>query len=169
MVLPGAFSLTAACPADRRCQGPRREFVNIFREVWGGGMSSNVSADEWMGVSVMGVRLGLDAVLPSQFYEGKHADSGERRLAFACLEEACELIAKPRADTHSRNVQARDVAVRWMQSDDVVWPFSFLNLCAHLDINPGALREALKLRPKIPARSYVIGRLRKMTLLDPAA
>jgi hypothetical protein len=87
-----------------------------------------------------------DSLLPSQFFatlkQKTHA-CGERRLMVAILEDAIECFQKHfwARDTRSRNL--RTEAENWFLSDDESWPFSFVNVCHALDLQPEFLRRGL--------------------------
>lgn len=86
------------------------------------------------------VTHGATATLPRQ---------PERRLAAAVLMQAIEdlirlghsaLDAPPRRDPR---VRMRPV-LSWFASDDVTWPYSFVNVCSHLRLEPAAVRACLR-------------------------
>jgi len=68
----------------------------------------------------------------------------ERRLMLAVLEEA--------VNDHQRHVVASGTAGRrlfceahaWIASHDTQWPYSFVNICEALGLDPGALRAGLR-------------------------
>lgn len=68
----------------------------------------------------------------------------EQRLMLAVLEDALGiLVAGPRRTTSGRLFwDTRS----WVLDDDLAWPFSFLNVCEALDIDPGRLRRRLAAR-----------------------
>lgn len=85
-------------------------------------------------------------VVPEQFLPTQLApprcDSllcGEKALMLAVLEDAIRSL-----DRRSRSGArlARD-AEAWVRANDQRWPFSFVNVCAHLDIDASRLRAAL--------------------------
>lgn len=85
-------------------------------------------------------------MLPSQFFPGhKQADAaeGERRLYAAVLEDAVECFQKHRCSGSRRGSQLYREAEAWLFSDDVSWPFAFVNVCEVLDIQPPFLRRHL--------------------------
>jgi hypothetical protein len=61
--------------------------------------------------------------------------TGEERLAFAVLQDAIHCL--------NFTGKLRDDALRWIWSNDVVWYFSFVNICDYFHIDPGAIRLAL--------------------------
>lgn len=88
-----------------------------------------------------------DTVLPSQFFSlpGRGASlQPEKHLMVAVLADAVGAVQK--------NVTARDrrarllfvEAMEWFQSDDTDWPFSFVNICHALGLEPGYLRSGMR-------------------------
>ena len=87
-----------------------------------------------------------DIVLPEQFFEGARRDSqasGEKALMLAVLEDGIrcfqEHLRNPRSNPRLLSQQAE----AWIKAVDYDWPFSFVNVCETLGIDPGALRTAL--------------------------
>jgi len=87
-----------------------------------------------------------DLVLPEQFFEGARSDSfisGEKALMLAVLEDGIrcfqEHLRNPRSNPRLLSRQAE----QWINAVDYEWPFSFVNICETLGINPSALRDAL--------------------------
>ena len=72
----------------------------------------------------------------------------ERRLAAAVLLQALEDLARlgpPAVDVAHRPAYRRVRPVfTWLFSDDVAWPYSFVNVCAHLRLDPEAVRAQLR-------------------------
>jgi len=67
--------------------------------------------------------------------------SPSRRLVAAVMWQALVDVgavanAAPRLGTAAQ-------AAAWFASDDAVWPYSFVNCCAALELEPGAVRHAL--------------------------
>ena len=87
-----------------------------------------------------------DTPLPEQYFTllGRKPLQGEKRLLLAMLEDAVHcfqtypLAKKP----HERRLFQE--AEEWIVSTDGLWFFSFENICDALGINPGRMREALK-------------------------
>ena len=61
----------------------------------------------------------------------------------AILEDAIDCFQKYlwAKDNRSRNLRLE--AESWFVSDDDSWPFSFINVCHALDLEPGFLRRGL--------------------------
>ncbi len=91
--------------------------------------------------------LSSSVILPVQFYgpaAGLDTSRGEIALMRAVLEDAIGCFQKQTV-TSGRRVQrlARE-AEEWFFSDDQHWPFSFMNICAVLGLDPGYIRMGLK-------------------------
>lgn len=87
------------------------------------------------------------AVLPEQFHGspvGAHAARGEVALMRAVLEDAIECFQKQSRKNGRRAHRLAREAEEWLFKDDQQWPFSFLNICHVLDIDPGYIRRGLK-------------------------
>lgn len=87
-----------------------------------------------------------DTLLPAQFFATLRQRSqacGERRLMAAILEDAVDCFQKYlwAKDNRSRNL--RQEAENWFVSDDDSWPFSFVNVCHALDLEPDFIRRGL--------------------------
>jgi len=94
-------------------------------------------------------------VLPAQYLASRFSMQPERRLLLAILEDA--LATGRRADTSKRRRRRnpRSEARAWISSDDVRWPFSYLNICGTLGLDPYYLRRSLLQGQKelIPVRT----------------
>jgi hypothetical protein len=91
-------------------------------------------------------RLLSDAVLPVQFEEiwhRSHAVSPERSLALAVLWQAFDDLSKHRFATRRRQQRFYIETYRWVASESRDWPFSFVNLCDTLNLDPEAVRDRL--------------------------
>lgn len=85
------------------------------------------------------------AVLPEQFYTSSAVHTpGVVALMRAVLNDALVCYQK-RFLSHSRRAHrlARE-AEAWLFCDDDRWPFSFVNICDALGIEPAALRRQLR-------------------------
>jgi hypothetical protein len=63
----------------------------------------------------------------------------EQRLALAVLQDAVADFQRHAFDLGPRFAEMRD----WIFSDDASWPFTFVNLCSALDLDPSHLRCGL--------------------------
>jgi hypothetical protein len=87
-----------------------------------------------------------DLLLPLQFFAGlkrKAQADGERRLMLAILEDAVDCFQKYAMVKDGRGRQLFAEAEQWFLSDDRRWPFSFVNVCEALEIQPQFLRRGL--------------------------
>ena len=87
------------------------------------------------------------AVLPEQFHDRTSRTGtvrGEVELMRAVLFDAVECFRKytgqPCRDARRRAYEA----AQWLFADDVHWPFSFVNICAVLGLNPAYVRRGLR-------------------------
>lgn len=98
----------------------------------------------WSGVS--DDVLAPEAALPTQFADIWHrsrAISPERALALAVLWEAVFDLQKFRYAQRRRQQRLYWEAYEWVASEERSWPYSFVNLCEHLDLSPESVREQL--------------------------
>lgn len=84
------------------------------------------------------------AVLPEQFYHLPTRTCGEVALMRAVLEEAVDCFQKQFVKSGRRAQRLAREAEEWLFSDEVSWPFSFVNICAVLGIEPSYIRLKLK-------------------------
>jgi hypothetical protein len=106
------------------------------------------------------------AVLPSQFFRPALSyEKGEVALMYAVLEDAVRCFAQQFVEHRVRTQRLAEEAEEWFLADDEHWPFSFVNICAALGLNPQYLRRGLEqwrqqhpaklrqLRPQVVHRS----------------
>lgn len=85
-------------------------------------------------------------LLPSQFFEYMKSDpfaQPEKRLMLAVVDDAIKTFHRclPGATRRQRRL-LREVE-EWFASPEVVWPFSFQNICAVLNLDADYLRSGL--------------------------
>ena len=99
------------------------------------------------------LRLTPIAVLPCQFFSPpRHHYKGEMALMFAVLEDAVRCFTKQFIEKRLRTQRLAEEAEEWVFTDDERWPFSFVNICAALGIDPQYLRQQLaQLRQQHPS------------------
>jgi hypothetical protein len=106
----------------------------------------------------------------SVFFNGGSSsalDGGSRGLMLAVLEEAIQCLAgDARATARRRRTREASRARQWILTRDPSSLFSFENICAALDLEADALREALLRKTeegdmKAPASSHRVLRRRK--------
>jgi hypothetical protein len=89
----------------------------------------------------------LAAVLPEQFYSLPHEALRTRpevALRRAVLDDALQCFTKQfRSNTRHDRRLAKE-AEKWLFSDDDRWPFSFVNVCRALGLEPAYLRQGLR-------------------------
>jgi hypothetical protein len=97
-----------------------------------------------VGPSVYSFMGGGDGGHLQAVFAGSDAGlSPEARLMLAVLEDA---IAQYQRNFNGRPIGADQFssdAEAWIQSDEIEWPFSFLNICQVLDMDAGYLRRGL--------------------------
>ena len=87
------------------------------------------------------------AVLPQQFHGRTSRTSavrGEVELMRAVLLDAVECFRKYTGQSSSDARRRAYEAAQWLFADDVRWPFSFVNICAVLGLNPAYVRRGLR-------------------------
>ena len=88
-----------------------------------------------------------DVLLPTQFFAAMRKrvpQEAEYRLILAVLEDAIECYQKHVFADDSKARQLFEETEGWLSSDDRVWPYSFVNICEILNLNPGYLRNGLQ-------------------------
>jgi len=85
--------------------------------------------------------LSLNLVMPSQFFPERGDGPGERRLMRAVLKDALAVLFKYDATQDRRGQRLLAEAQHWLESDDTDWPFSFVNVCDALGLEPSCVRE----------------------------
>ncbi|MGH7967014.1 MAG: hypothetical protein ACRERD_35195 [Candidatus Binatia bacterium] len=87
------------------------------------------------------------SVLPEQFYSpatGTATAHGEIALMRAVLEDAVNCFQKESVKSGRRAQRLAREAEEWLFRDDYHWPFSFVNICGVLGLNPEYVRLGLK-------------------------
>ena len=87
-----------------------------------------------------------DVLLPSQFFshlQGKLPQEPEYRLVVALLQDAIDCFHKHAVPRDAKARELFDETAEWITSDDRQWPFSFLNVCDLLRLNPHYVRGGL--------------------------
>ena len=110
------------------------------------------------------------AVLPEQFYGSRRQNyqvRGEMALIQSVLEDAIDCFQKQFGAPRFRDYRIAKEAEQWFFTDDYQWPFSFVNICSVLDIDPEYIRRGLnkkktELPVEIPQRA-----LRRPIIVQP--
>ena len=71
------------------------------------------------------------------------AETSQRDLAAGVLKQVAQDLRRFHGATSSIERELYFDAYRWLASEDISWPFSFLNVCQLLNIAPEAVREEL--------------------------
>jgi hypothetical protein len=91
-----------------------------------------------------------DTMAPTQYFDrlrgGLEAQSGERRLMVAILEDAIHTYLKFAGDPRKLQQDQFREADAWVESDDRSWVFAFASICEHLGLEPSQLRRGLRAR-----------------------
>jgi len=93
----------------------------------------------------------LAPLVPEQLLGGPRR-TPEQRLMGAVLEDALRELVRPGGTWDGARARRRAEVRTWLASDDVAWPFSFVNVCEALDLDPGELRSYLWAPVRRPVR-----------------
>ena len=94
-----------------------------------------------------GVELRDDVILPEQFVfptRIQHKHRGKVALLYAILSDAITCFLEERREEPQNRSRAAREAEAWLFVDDYSWPFSFVNICELLDLDPTYLRRGLE-------------------------
>lgn len=86
-------------------------------------------------------------ILPEQFYASPvkgQVQDGEVALRRAILEDAIRCFQRRFVRKGRRVRRLAQEAEEWFAADDTDWPFSFVNICAVLGLEPDYIRRGLK-------------------------
>jgi hypothetical protein len=73
-------------------------------------------------------------------------DSGALRLSLAVLEDAMRCVLKHHESRRREQREAAREALSWIESDDIGFPFAFVNLCHALRLEPTWVRALVNQR-----------------------
>jgi hypothetical protein len=82
---------------------------------------------------------GAAFILPPDLPTGRSA-TAEQRLMRAVLDDALDVLL----DTRPHGWRGRTLRAdteHWLLANDVAWPFSFLNVCRVLGVDPASIRQ----------------------------
>lgn len=108
-----------------------------------------------------------DALMPSQYFatvRKRVPKEPEYRLVVAVLEDAVDCILKHQRASNEKARRLFLDAEAWIASDDRDWPFSFVNICELLSIDPEYVRRGLTARKPASEGAATRGRLLARTL-----
>lgn len=78
------------------------------------------------------------------FFRKSQIDSGEKRLMLAVLEDGVSVFHKT-ADSLEHRIRRQFLEVlTWIESNDLTWPYSFVNICHALALDEDNLRSGLR-------------------------
>ncbi len=86
---------------------------------------------------------GSGAIVPEQVARASYPAQPECDLIASVLDAAKQDLCRYRFSKRRRGQRLYWQAYRWVMSDDRRWPFSFINICETLRLNPSAIREGL--------------------------
>ena len=99
------------------------------------------------------------AVMPEQFYHPRRClnlNSGVAELMLAVLGDALNCLQKQTKMNQLSVQRAAQEAEEWLWTDDLHWPFSFLNICLALGLDSHGIRLRMGgWKKRIPYRSPV--------------
>ena|SRR5215813_7669701 len=90
-----------------------------------------------------GARIEADTILPVQFFARSGPLTPQLKLRAAVLENAFHDLNRQAVVTDGRYYRLQAEVREWFESDDRDWPFSFVNLCDDLGLDPKAVRGRL--------------------------
>lgn len=103
-------------------------------------VSSSADSSESGGASLLTEGL----VLPQQLARRpSFASTSTGRLMRAVLEDAVDCFSQRRGGNLAERLKLHREAAAWIFSDDPSWPFSFVNVCDSLGVDPSRLRQRL--------------------------
>lgn len=95
-------------------------------------------------------------ILPVQHFNSSKQITPELRLMIAVLADAVWCLEKYRCPTDARGRRLFRRAQQWLVATEPHWPYSFVRICAALDLDASAVRRhlrwALELQPAPGAR-----------------
>lgn len=87
-----------------------------------------------------------DTLVPSQYFDRVGSDAAylpEKRLMLAVLEDAIATFQRYALSDTPRNRRLAEEVEEWASGTEGEWPFSFLNICQALDLEPEYLRTGM--------------------------
>ena len=90
--------------------------------------------------------LDFEPIMPAQWEANRGEDAAlqpEKRLMFALLTDAIELILRDGRAANARNAIHIRRAAEWISSNDRGWGFSFVDICEALGFEPEGLRKGI--------------------------
>jgi len=94
-------------------------------------------------------------IVPVQHFNSPKEITPELRLMIAVLADAVWCLEKYRCATDARGRRIFHRAKQWMVATEPRWPYSFVRICAALDLNTSAVRHRLRAALDLPPMSEV--------------
>ena len=94
-----------------------------------------------------GPGLEPETILPAQFFDRVQIDASlqpEKRLMLAVLEDGVGTFQKYSGAPGRRARRLFTEVEEWFASDELEWPFAFVNVCQALGLEPQYLRRGLR-------------------------
>jgi len=87
----------------------------------------------------------IELVVPAQFHTPASESwwPGEKRLMLAVLTDAIDILLKGPGVNGPRRRDLYEETASWFAGEAPEWPYSFLNVCAVLDLDERAVRSAV--------------------------
>lgn len=83
------------------------------------------------------------SVMPAQVWHAR-GWTGEKALMAAVLADAIKCVRDGKRYARMRRKRRLGAeAEAWMRENDVWWPFSFVNICTEMGVDPGMVRAAV--------------------------
>ncbi len=120
-----------------------------------------------------------EIILPSQFFSAASivTERPEKRLMLAVLQDAVATLIKHAGSAGRGPRRLVREAEQWIYAHNADWPYSFENICAALNLDPGALRQGLRriaatrTRPArvlaLPIARHVVGERHRVSVPRP--
>lgn len=102
-------------------------------------------------------------ILPSQYFAPRMRLTPEHRLMIAVLLDAIDCVAKHHHAKDYRGRRLFNEATQWLLADEAEWPYAFECICAALDLDANAVRQALRL----PVQQSVLVSLSTLRVFSP--
>jgi len=118
----------------------------------------HVNAHTGLDLELAPSRLGPEVVLPGQVPAASAGPVAEKRLMLAVLEDAVGTLQRYVHARSRREQRLLHETLEWFASDDLDWPFAFVNVCDGLGFDVDYLRTGLR-RWRDHAQGTTVARL----------
>jgi len=123
----GSFSFAAGLGVETRPAAPQLGLIQ-----------TEDGFERWFG--------GADGSSDGGLGDQARIDSGALRLSLAVLEDAMRCVLKHHESRRREQRAAAREALSWIESDDIGFPFAFVNLCHALRLEPEWVRALVNQR-----------------------